>query len=75
MISFVLLMAVHPAVQKKAQAEIDDITEGRARQPGCADKAGVVYLIAVMKEVLRYAPVANIGMSASSVRDGTFDVC
>ncbi|KIY64808.1 cytochrome P450 [Cylindrobasidium torrendii FP15055 ss-10] len=62
MISFVLLMAVYPAVQKKAQAEIDEVTDGRARQPGCADKADAVYLVAVMKEVLRYAPVANIAL-------------
>lgn len=60
MISFVLLMALHPEIQRCAQTEIDEVV-GLDNIPdvGCLDK--LVYLTAVYKEVLRYAPIANLG--------------
>lgn len=53
-----MLMALHPAIQERAQAEIDSTASGAPRMP---DIARLPYLLAVLKEVMRYAPVANLG--------------
>lgn len=55
-----MLMALYPPVQSKAQAELDALAgKGHVLQP--LDLSQLEYLPAVMKEVLRYAPVANLG--------------
>jgi cytochrome P450 len=58
--SFILLMALHPEVQGLAQAEIDEIC-GRDQAPQPVQLGSLTYLLAVLKEVLRYAPVGNLG--------------
>ncbi|KAJ7723729.1 cytochrome P450 [Mycena maculata] len=68
-ISFVMLMALHPAVQKRAQAEIDSITSGI---PQFADVYRLPYLLAVLKEVMRYAPVANLALPHQVTQDDTY---
>ncbi|KIK64003.1 hypothetical protein GYMLUDRAFT_161640 [Collybiopsis luxurians FD-317 M1] len=60
MTSFVLLMALHPEVQKQAQREIDDLC-GPGKEPSLSDLHSLSYLSALYKEVLRYAPVSNLG--------------
>ena len=53
-------MAVHPEVQAKAQAEIDSVTGGnRLPKPEDAEKSP--YISAMIKEILRWAPVAPLG--------------
>jgi cytochrome P450 len=73
-------MALHPDVQRKAQAEIDVVcnyappsSTGRVSDmnapdaneeshiPHPANLERLSYLLAIMKEVLRFAPVANLG--------------
>lgn len=58
--SFVLLMALHPDIQRRAQAEIDEVV-GKDRLPTIADQVCLPYVSAVLKEVLRFAPVAPLG--------------
>lgn len=53
-------MALYPDVQSRVQAELDT-TVGRDNLPQASDLAHFSYLTAVLKEVLRYAPVANLG--------------
>ncbi|KAG6853550.1 hypothetical protein C0991_003342 [Blastosporella zonata] len=61
LLSFVMLLALYPSVQAKAQAELDALTGQRgALHP--SELNSLVYLPAVMKEVLRYAPVANLAL-------------
>lgn len=48
-------MVLHPEVQKKAQAEIDQVV-GRDRLPVYSDRSRLPYVDAVMKEVLRWHP-------------------
>lgn len=60
MISFLMLMALNPGVQKRAQQEIDEVV-GKAHLPRCSDLGRLGYLLAVFKEVVRYAPIANLG--------------
>lgn len=66
MTSFVLLMALHPEVQAKAQRELDSVAyqnpaTGFIDTPEIAKLENLQYLSAIMKETLRYAPVANLG--------------
>lgn len=60
MTSFFFLMSAHPEVQKRAQSEIDAIV-GKGRLPTLDDRNSLVYVAAVIKEVLRWGPVAPLG--------------
>ena len=63
--SFILAMTMYPEVQRKAQAEIDHVI-GKTRLPVHSDEPSLPYLQAVLKEVLRWHPVAPLGVSSSS---------
>jgi len=60
--TFILAMVRHPEVQQKAQAELDRVLHNGVRLPGYEDQSDLPYITAVMKEVLRWQPVAPIGM-------------
>jgi len=51
--TFILAMMVYPDVQKKAQASIDAFLQ-EEQLPTFTDRAGLPYIDAVLKEVLRY---------------------
>ncbi|KAI0821232.1 cytochrome P450 [Irpex lacteus] len=57
--NFVLAMVHYPEVMRKAQAELDDVI-GRSRPPSFHDIAGLPYIQAVVKETLRWRPVAPL---------------
>ena len=66
-ISFIRLMALHPKVQMKAQIEIRaafgdalDITDEQD-DFDLSQISRLPYLQAILKEVLRFAPVGNLG--------------
>ena len=48
-------MVCYPEVQKEAQAEIDKVLNGRL--PEHSDFASLPYLLALVKEIYRYAAV------------------
>jgi cytochrome P450 len=54
-------MTLYPDVQKRAQDEIDSVV-GDGRLPSMEDQDKLVYTGALIKEVLRFAPVAPLGM-------------
>ena len=58
--SFFLAMTLNPEVQKKAQDEIDEFV-GNARLPAYSDRGNLPYLDAMVKELLRWNPVAPLG--------------
>ena len=60
LISFFFLMAINPSVQKKAQADIDRIAPNRL--PTLDDYDSLPYIRAIIKEVMRWAPVAPLGL-------------
>ncbi|KAF5019368.1 hypothetical protein F66182_8618 [Fusarium sp. NRRL 66182] len=68
---FFLAMSLHPEVQKKAQEEIDRVV-GRDRIPASSDRQRLPYIEAVVKEVLRWHPVAPMGLPHSGTAD---DIC
>ncbi|KAJ1309213.1 hypothetical protein OPQ81_004882 [Rhizoctonia solani] len=69
--TFFALMTFHPEVQAKAQAEIVRVI-GNNRLPTYSDRDSLPYIEAVYKEVLRWHPIAPIGLphlSTSTVDD------
>ncbi|KAG8836181.1 hypothetical protein FRC17_009524 [Serendipita sp. 399] len=59
--SFVLAMVLYPDVQTKAQEELDRVI-GKERFPIMSDRESLPYVEAVFKEVLRWHPVAPLGV-------------
>ncbi|KXN86997.1 O-methylsterigmatocystin oxidoreductase [Leucoagaricus sp. SymC.cos] len=58
--TFILAMLLHPEVQARAQAELDCVLGGRL--PQMEDRAHLPYLEATYKELMRWEPVAPIGV-------------
>ena len=63
---FFLAMVLHPEVQAKAQAEIDQVV-GKDRLPDFDDKPALPYLEAIMRETLRWYPVVPLGLYSVSL--------
>ncbi|KAF8824939.1 hypothetical protein HHX47_DHR7000142 [Lentinula edodes] len=59
---FVLAMALYPAVQQRAQKEIDSVV-GKGRFPTFQDRNKLPYVQAIVREVLRWRPIGPIGES------------
>lgn len=59
---FAFAMVLHPDIAKKARDEVDAVA-GRDCPPRLVKKDQLVYLTAVMKEVMRWRPSAALGNS------------
>lgn len=57
---FVYLMMNHPEVQRRAQEEINSVVGGQ-RLPDFEDRASLPYVDAVLRETMRWRPVAPLG--------------
>lgn len=68
---FFLAMTMYPEVQARAQEEIDRVV-GQDRLPNLGDREDLPYVEAVVKEVLRWYPVAPMALPHTSVQD---DMC
>jgi cytochrome P450 len=55
-------MMLYPDVQRRAQAEIDDVV-GQDRFPTFEDRDKLPYIAAIIQEVGRWAPVAPQGQT------------
>jgi cytochrome P450 len=64
-------MTVFPDVQRKAQEEIDRVL-GPGQLPKVADRQRLPFVSAVVKEVLRWHPVAPMGIPHMSSEDDTW---
>jgi cytochrome P450 len=69
--SFVLAMVLYPDAQKKAQAEIDDAI-GNERFPLLDDRDRMPYVEALYKEVLRWHPIAPLGVPHRLTKEDTW---
>ncbi|KAH9066037.1 cytochrome P450 [Lactarius deliciosus] len=66
---WILAMLAYPNVQARAHAELDEVV-GRGRPPSFADIPFLPYIRAMVKETLRWSPIAPFGVPhASSVDD------
>jgi cytochrome P450 len=69
---FFLAMTIYPDVQRKAQEEIDRIV-GNDRLPGFNDRENLPYIDAIVKEVLRWHPVAPMGLPHMTSEDDIYN--
>ena len=58
---FAFAMVLHPHVQQRAHAELDSVV-GRDRLPTMADWKNLPYIEALVKELLRWRPVAPLSI-------------
>ncbi|GAB1299655.1 Cytochrome P450 [Apodemus speciosus] len=63
-----LLMILHPDVQRRAQQEIDEVI-GQVRCPEMADQARLPYTNAVIHEVQRFGDILPLGVPHKTSRD------
>ncbi|KAJ3552901.1 hypothetical protein NM688_g3906 [Phlebia brevispora] len=69
--SFFLAMVLYPEVQKKAQAELDAVV-GSDRLPTFEDQDRLPYISALCSEVLRWMPIAPLGVPHRSLEDDVY---
>ena len=67
-----LAMLAYPETQARAQAEIDAVV-GRARLPTFTDYPHLPYVRAMVKEVLRWRPVAPLAAPHKSTEDDWYE--
>ncbi|KAJ6515578.1 putative monooxygenase [Mycena sanguinolenta] len=70
-LSFFLAMLRNPAVQAKAQAEIDEVI-GKDRLPTIADKDSLPYVRSVVTEVFRLHPAIPLGIPHALTQDDVY---
>lgn len=63
-----LLMILHPDVQRRVQQEIDEVI-GQARPAEMADQARMPYTMAVIHEVQRFGDIVPLGVPHMTSRD------
>ncbi|CAE6431290.1 unnamed protein product [Rhizoctonia solani] len=68
---FIIAMIHSPDVQAKAQEELDAILNDQ-RLPEMEDQDSLPYIDRVIKEVLRWRPVAPLGVPHASAEDDTY---
>ncbi|KAI0258892.1 cytochrome P450 [Gloeopeniophorella convolvens] len=75
LLTFILAMLKYPEVQYKAQSEIDRVV-GTSRLPDFTDYDALPYVDAVLKETLRWHPIAPLAVphytTQSDIYDGYF---
>ncbi|KAL0953803.1 hypothetical protein HGRIS_004985 [Hohenbuehelia grisea] len=71
MLIFLLNIISHPEVQKRAQDEIDRVV-GRNRLPNFDDYDSLPYLECVVQEVLRWHPIAPLGVPHRCMEDDIY---
>jgi cytochrome P450 len=70
--TFVLAMVLYPDAQRKAQEEIDRVV-GTDRFPLISDRERLPYVTALFKEVLRWHPVAPLGVPHRLTQEDTWN--
>ncbi|KAG6872144.1 hypothetical protein C0995_012555 [Termitomyces sp. Mi166 len=70
--TFILLMILHPAVQKRARDELD-LVVGTKRLPNFDDRPRLPYIEAIIKEVLRWHTTGRIGIPHRATQDDIYN--
>ncbi|KAH9986732.1 cytochrome P450 [Russula compacta] len=71
-LSFVAAMLLYPDIRKKAQDELDFVTE-RERLPTFDDRPRLPFIDAICKEVLRWRPVTPVAIPHAAIKDDVFE--
>lgn len=69
---FIQAMVLNPEVQKHAQAEIDRVV-GSDRLPDFGDRVSMPYIEAVLRETLRFYPIAPLGVPHAAMNDDVYE--
>ncbi|KAH9950527.1 cytochrome P450 [Amylocystis lapponica] len=67
----ILAMAMNPEKQRLAQAEIDQVV-GAGRLPTILDRPHLPYVNALIKETMRWHPVAPLGLARRSAEEAVY---
>ncbi|KAI0746370.1 cytochrome P450 [Daedaleopsis nitida] len=67
----IMAMALYPAAQHKAQAELDRVI-GPERLPSINDRHGLLYVNALIKETMRWHPALPLGIARCTSMEDTF---
>ncbi|RDA89341.1 hypothetical protein CP532_6183 [Ophiocordyceps camponoti-leonardi (nom. inval.)] len=70
--TFVWAMVTFPAVQRKAQLELDTVV-GPDRLPDLGDRGSLPYIEGVVKETLRMSPVTPLGFAHATSKNMSHD--
>lgn len=70
--SFFLAMALFPEIQAKAQDELDHVV-GTDRLPSFTDRPNLPYVEKVLREVLRWNPVAPLALPHYLTKDDVYE--
>jgi hypothetical protein len=68
---FFMAMALYPSVQKRIQDEIDRVV-GTDRLPSYEDRPSLPIVEAVVRETLRWRPVAPLAVPHTTVKDDVY---
>ncbi|KAK7049423.1 hypothetical protein VNI00_006024 [Paramarasmius palmivorus] len=68
--AFFIAMASYPHVQERAQEHIDNLL-GNERLPAWEDRPKLQYIEAIIREVLRWRPIAPLGLFHAAMNDDT----
>ncbi|KAG6371203.1 cytochrome P450 [Boletus reticuloceps] len=71
LMTFFLMMVLNPAVQEKAQAQIDAVV-GRDRLPTMDDRPLLPLIDAIFRETLRYSPILPLSAPHAAVDDDMY---
>ncbi|RXW16405.1 hypothetical protein EST38_g9451 [Candolleomyces aberdarensis] len=69
---FVMAMAMYPEAQKKAQAELDRVV-GADRLPDFDDREDLIYLKALIAEMMRWRQVTPLALPQKLMEDDYYD--
>ncbi|KAE9390858.1 cytochrome P450 monooxygenase [Gymnopus androsaceus JB14] len=70
--TFIMAMLVYPDIQRKGQAEIDQVV-GKDRLPDFGDQDSLPFCNAIVKEVLRWNPPAPMAIPHVTVNDDQYE--
>ncbi|KAF7348414.1 O-methylsterigmatocystin oxidoreductase [Mycena sanguinolenta] len=71
LVLFIMAMAIHPEVVRKAQNEIDTVV-GAGVLPGFEHRSALPYCEAVLREVFRWKPIAPLGFPHATSDDDIY---
>jgi len=72
LIIFILAMVLHPEVQARAQAEIDEVV-GTDRLPDLDDRDSLPYIEAIYRETLRWKPVVPTAIQHATTEEDVYN--
>jgi cytochrome P450 len=71
--TFFLAMSQHPDIQAKAQSVLDEALSSQGRLPDFTDYKKLPYIEALVREVLRWRPVALVPVPHAVTQDDVYN--